>query len=243
MMDQRAASRLRILGIVVVVLFFMFAIPVHERVAVNGEAYQDALAATLAFGIALLLLAEVAPIVKSFKAGGVEFQFTETLGNRFAELETRLTHLELAAAKPERTIKSVQEQARASTPAPALTLPERKKSRWRDDQWKGRFGGLSKSDAFELTAEFRPAGKDTVDILLKVTALKGGTQDLECVEFYLHQSFDPDVIPAVFHDGVAQLSIWAWGGFTVGAWIPCVGVELELDLSELPNAPRVIREL
>lgn len=238
-MDQRAASRLRILGVLVLVLFFMFAIPVHTAFAVNGDAYQDALAATLAFGIALLLLAEIAPIVKSFKAGGIEIQLGESLGNRFADMEKRLTHLELAASKPDRTIQSVQEMAQNSAPAPAIA----RKKRRRDDQWKDRFGGVSKTDAFELTAEFRPAGKDTVDILLKVTALKGGAPDLECVEFYLHESFDPDVIPAVFHDGEAQLSIWAWGGFTVGAWIPCVGVELELDLSELPDAPRVIREL
>jgi hypothetical protein len=242
-MDQRAASRLRILGLVVVVLFFMFAIPVHKAVAVNGEAYQDALAATLAFGIALLLLAEIGPIVKSIKAGGVELQFKETLDTRFAELEKRIMDLELAASKPESTIQQVKEMASENPKPPALIVPERMKKRRRDDQWKGRFGGLSKNQGYELTADFRKAGSDTVDILLKVIAPEGEVSDLERVDFYLHQSFDPDIMPAAFENGVAQLSRWAWGGFTVGAWIPSKGVELELDLAELPNAPRIIREL
>jgi hypothetical protein len=34
----------------------------------------------------------------------------------------------------------------------------------------------------------------------------------------------------------------AWGGFTVGVWIPSETVELELDLAREPDAPRIIRE-
>jgi hypothetical protein len=34
----------------------------------------------------------------------------------------------------------------------------------------------------------------------------------------------------------------ASGGFTVGAWIPSHQVQLELDLAELSDAPRVIKE-
>jgi len=35
----------------------------------------------------------------------------------------------------------------------------------------------------------------------------------------------------------------AWGGFTVGAWLPWRGIELELDLALLEGAPQVVREL
>ena len=232
-MDRSATVRLRILGIVVLILFFMFALPVHQAFAVHGEAYQNALAATLAFGIALLLLAEIAPIVQSFKAGGVEI--TLGVGNRFNEFEKRLTQLELAASSPERTIQDVQGATHKPPPA------HQRKKRRGNDQWKGRFGGKSADQGFELSAEFKKGGSGYVEVLLRVTG--PDNKDLECVEFHLHETFDPDVVPAIFHDGEAQLSVLAWGGFTVGAWIPCVGVELELDLAELPKAPRIIREL
>jgi hypothetical protein len=38
------------------------------------------------------------------------------------------------------------------------------------------------------------------------------------------------------------LRLRAFGGFTVGVWIPSQQVQLELDLAELSDAPRVIKE-
>jgi hypothetical protein len=85
--------------------------------------------------------------------------------------------------------------------------------------------------------------RNFVEIVLRVEApRRTDMQDWECVEFYLHDSFEPDVVPAVFREGVAELSLLAYGGFTVGAWVACTGVELELDLSKIKGAPRMIRE-
>ena len=50
-------------------------------------------------------------------------------------------------------------------------------------------------------------------------------------------------IVAKFVGNTARFSILAYGGFTVGAWIPSRQLQLELDLSEPPGAPQVIREL
>jgi hypothetical protein len=236
-MDKPTIIRLRLLGILVLILFFMFALPVHGSLSLNGDAYQSALAATLAFGIALLLLAEIAPLIKSLKVGGVEIELIDSISSKFNEIGTRLTLLELAASRPERTIQDVQ--ALPHERAPALDRRQRR----RDDQWKGRFGGMAAREGFELTAEFRNAGKSFVEILLRVTAPDGADKELESVEFYLHETFDPAMVPALFHDEEAELSILAYGGFTVGAWIPRLGIELELDLAEMPNAPRIIREL
>jgi len=46
---------------------------------------------------------------------------------------------------------------------------------------------------------------------------------------------------AKFNDGHAELKVTAWGGFTVGLWLPIQQVELELDLAEVPGAPQNIR--
>lgn len=236
-MDRSTTVRLRVLGIVILILFFMFALPVHDIFALRGEAYQDSLAASLAFGIGLLLLAEIAPIVQTFKAGGFEITL---VNNKFSELETRLAELELKLARAEASAApgTIPTELAASKKAPAL---ERRVQR-RNDQWKDRFGGASESGGFKLAADFGKPSNGVVQIFLKVTA-PNQSEDFDCVEFYLHQTFDPDVLPAVFHRGEARLTLLARGGFTVGAWIPCQEVELELDLSELSYAPRIVKEL
>lgn len=225
------------MGIIILILFFMFALPVHEIFALNDEPYQDSLAASLAFGIGLLLLAEIAPIVHSFKAGGFEITL---VNNKFSELETRLAELELKLARAEASLApgAMPAESAALKKAPAL---ERKLKR-RNDQWKGRFGGKSESGGFKLSADFGEPSNGVVQIFLKVSG-PSERQDFDCVEFYLHQTFNPDVLPSVYHGGEARLTLLARGGFTIGAWIPCRQVELELDLSELSYAPRIVKEL
>jgi hypothetical protein len=239
-MDPKSATRLRILGLSVLALFFIFAFPAASAVEHLAEPYKNALATTLAIGIGLLLLAEIGPLITSLKAGGVEIQFGDGLTNKFNEFETRLTHLELAVARPRRGKKEAKPSE--LKPPPALNRRRRRSN----DPWKGRFGERAARDGFRLSAEFKNDSRSSVQILLTVTAEEGRPPaDLELVEFYLHDTFDPDVVPAAFHDGKAELSLLVNGGFTVGAWIPTAGVEgveLELDLAELPNAPQIVRE-
>ncbi|MGP2516569.1 pYEATS domain-containing protein [Yersinia sp. 2545 StPb PI] len=51
----------------------------------------------------------------------------------------------------------------------------------------------------------------------------------------------PSIIKVSFRGRHAQLRIQAWGGFTVGIWIPKANVELECDLSQLERAPSIIK--
>jgi len=236
-MDPGSAKRLRAYGLIVVALFFIFAWPWAAVMATMEAPYKDALATTLAIGIGLLLLAEIAPLIKSLKAGGVEIEFGDSVNSKFTEFETRIVKLEWAAESTERTTKALRLRPIKQPPALARTL------RRPDDPWKGRFGEQAAQKGFALSAEFTNAGKSSVQIVLQVTAPDDEhLQGLECVEFYLHDRFDPAVVPAVFHGGKAKLSLLAYGGFTVGAWIPCSDVELELDLATLPNAPPIVRE-
>lgn len=237
-MDLKASARLRVLGIVVLLgCIVLLIIPnlLHTEVK-----YDQAIAGTLAIGIGLLLLAEVGPLIKSLKAGGLEVEFLDTVTGKFNGLESRIAALEIGSLHPERTaVETAQVIADRPVP-PGLSEP----SRYRDDPQKGRFGSESSRDGFTLSASFRNVTRNFVEIVLEVVAPSGaGMDNLECVQFYLHNSFDPDVVPALFKDGRAELTLIAYGGFTVGAWVACRQVALELDLSKIRGAPRMIRDL
>ena len=234
-MDRAAAFRLRLIGFFVVMICAgLLWLPMFFE----NMSYNDAIAGTLAIGIGLLLLAEVGPLVKTFKAGGMEIEFLDTVNDKFNVLEGRVAALEVQARHPERSPAELSEIAERDPDA--LQRP----IRHQDDPHKGRFGEASEKDGYKLTADFRNISKQFVEVKMTVTAPpNSGLAEADCVKFYLHDSFNPDVVPAVFHGGVAELSVIAYGGFTVGAWIACSDTELELDLSKVKGAPRIIRDL
>lgn len=112
--------------------------------------------------------------------------------------------------------------------------------RFKNDLQKGRFGGKSSRAGFVTTAEFeKTISKNWVRVVLRV---EGPAHDGEEVQFHLHDSFKPPLETRKFKRGAAKLSVTVWGGFTLGVWIPSNAIELELDLSELSDAPRIMRE-
>ena len=125
--------------------------------------------------------------------------------------------------------------------APALSRP----TEVADDANKRRFGGLASRNGYTLSASFTEVERsDWVRVELAVTADASQTPNYtDTVEFFLHPTFNPSRMQATFCGHSASLSVKAWGGFTVGAWLPKSQTELECDLAELPDAPRIIREL
>jgi hypothetical protein len=119
---------------------------------------------------------------------------------------------------------------------PALSRP----IKFRDDLNKGRFGGKSKVDGYSLEATFGRGASSWVKINFVVRKPEG--TDASEVEYFLHDSFDPDRLTIPFKDGVAEFSTLAYGGFTVGVWIAQAKIELELDLTRVRGAPRTILE-
>lgn len=108
-----------------------------------------------------------------------------------------------------------------------------------DDPQKGRFGGLASRQGYSAQAEFtETTSRSWTRIMMLV---EGPTFDGDEVLFYLHDSFPKAVRRAYFQRGTARTTVTAWGGFTVGIWLPHQQVELELDLAVLPNAPKMIR--
>lgn len=127
------------------------------------------------------------------------------------------------------------------TDCPALKRPPGPS----EDPNLGRFGGASVKDGFRLDARFSgPSDGDDVTVSLTVTAERGVHVPPGSVAWFcLHPTFPWRWVKVLFGDGRAALSVQAWGGFTVGVWLPESRVELEADLSILPDAPHIIREL
>jgi hypothetical protein len=112
-----------------------------------------------------------------------------------------------------------------------------------DDPNKGRFGGEESRGGFRLMASFEPtASRDRAIVVLNVEAESSAKVGLgDFAWFVLHPTFSPPVLKVAFRGNRARLRIWAWGGFTVGVWVPKADVELECDLSRLEGAPKIIR--
>ena len=127
-----------------------------------------------------------------------------------------------------------------SHPIPAFARPPGP----HDDPNKGRFGGTAERDGYRLSATFeRGKNRSRVLVQLVVEATPSAKISLgDFAWFVLHPTFSPPKLKVAFRGSRARLRIQTWGGFTVGVWLPNSNVELECDLSALPDAPALIRE-
>lgn len=108
-----------------------------------------------------------------------------------------------------------------------------------DDPQRGRFGGLSNQNGFRLAAHFGPVRDDHVEATLTIHAPQ--SLDGQSAWLFLHDTFQPQETKAYFHGKRCQIDLRIWGGFTVGAWLPVQGIELELNLASLVRAPSIVR--
>ena len=143
----------------------------------------------------------------------------------------------LSEEPPEK--RQARQDASAPADAPALGRPPGPQ----DDPNLGRFGGLSAREGFHLSAHFPEDSTKYVPVRITVTAGKDAALEVgDSVWLCLHPTFRPQWLRLYFNGRIATQTVRAWGGFTVGAWLPRQGTELECDLSKLPGAPKVIRE-
>jgi hypothetical protein len=239
-MSDAAASRLRQFGFLALLLALLALIVL---VSTRGELEKidvgAMILAMLAAGFGLLLISEVGPSLASIKAGDIEATFVSTAGDKFLKLEERVAKLELHATATSPLEKTAAASGQSVDP-PAFQRPKTVS----DDQWKGRFGGKARVGDFRLRSEFRHASARFVEIVMIVDHL--GSDSIPqgtTAQFYLHETFDTAMVPAQFAEGTASVSVIAYGGFTVGVWLPLQQIELELDLSQVTGAPRIVREL
>lgn len=115
-----------------------------------------------------------------------------------------------------------------------------------DDPNKGQFGGQPKANGrvLEATVQAMSDQMDLCKVVLKVSSTDPSRKPLTGrVVFHLHPTFVRQEFPVNVNDqGVAELTLTAWGAFTVGAVADDGETRLELDLAELPDAPKKFRE-
>ncbi len=171
---------------------------------------------------------------------GAVTELALALGLPASQLRRRLTRAssELAAADPTQPTPAARSRTQDVDPSRAPGLARRITRP--DDPQKGRFGGEARIGNFELSACF--GEKDPKTWATITLCVKGPAPDGEEVQFHLHDSFKPPLEREKFKRGRAKLEVTAYGGFTVGAWLPSRQIELELDLARLENAPRIVRE-
>jgi hypothetical protein len=126
------------------------------------------------------------------------------------------------------------EQVALPSPGAPLASPAPDQS----DPNKGQFGGSAEKSERRLSATLaRDAQKpDWFDITLTVATTNPARPLPSQVTFHLHPSFRNPVRTVAVSGGVAQLSLRAYGAFTVGVEVPdALPGRLELDLAQLPG--------
>lgn len=190
--------------------------------------------------LALALVALVLPnIAKAKLPGGVEIELGVAMAvnsstNKLRTLEAKLTRVSKAEGESTLTVEESSEEDQ----------PKLGPVKFGDDPQRGRFGGKSEVNGLVLSASFEELGsKNLVRAFIRVVPKDDHPLTRE-VHFYLHDTFKPDEVVVAPFEGVASLDLLAYGGFTVGAWIPeRDGTLLELDLSKVKGAPRIIRDV
>ncbi|MCB0721838.1 MAG: hypothetical protein KDC42_06010 [Ignavibacteriae bacterium] len=115
----------------------------------------------------------------------------------------------------------------------------------RGDRQKNQWGGKSERNGRILTGRVydKKINEPYYNIVLEVKSVEPEKKPLEgVVIFYLHESFPNNTVIKKVKDGVARLTTYAYGAFTVGAVCDDGRTWLELDLAELEDAPQDFRE-
>lgn len=113
------------------------------------------------------------------------------------------------------------------------------------DPEKGQWGGLSAANDRVVTAQVHQTSwnEKYYEIFLEVKSTNPSKPLTGQVIFHLHPSFPNPIMPVMTANGVAKLRLVGRGAFTVGVETDSQVNKLEIDLSQLPDAPARFKEL
>jgi hypothetical protein len=162
------------------------------------------------------------------------------------KLKTLKAHLDddaPRAGRPRRTRKTKKSRARrrAELKAQVLLGGEKRPASPHDPQ-KNQWGGSPDANGRTLSATVKKLDKTWFEINLKVRSDRGAPALSKPVTFHLHSSFSEPLRVVKPEDGVATLRLVAYGAFTVGVEADDGKTRLELDLSQVDDAPRSFRQ-
>jgi hypothetical protein len=168
----------------------------------------------------------------------------------FGDYKVEFAQTRQIAADAKVTAENAQATALRGGTGPHATLtkhgePAPQPGTAHDDPWKGVFGGEPIANGRRIDAKVEPLGVDgqLFTVRLRVTSTTPSRPMGDAVQFFLHPSFGNDrPVVAVGPSGAAELVLRAYGAFTVGVLADNGETRLELDLAELPHAPRAFRE-
>ncbi|HEX6429221.1 MAG TPA: pYEATS domain-containing protein, partial [Niastella sp.] len=103
-----------------------------------------------------------------------------------------------------------------------------------NDLQKNRWGGQAANNSKQLTATVTPKN-DSHEVTLTIQSLTGPPLNGE-VAFFLHDSFDKEIVYGKAIDGKATCVLNSYEAFTVGAYT-ADGTTLELDLNQVTGFP------
>ncbi len=111
-----------------------------------------------------------------------------------------------------------------------------------EDLNKGKYGGKREVNNRRLDATVEQSGDEWYNVKMSVVSTDSRKPLTGTVTFVLHETFqNPKQVVNVV-DGVAKLSVFAWGAFTIGAITDDGQTKLELDLSKDIDAPQKFKE-
>jgi hypothetical protein len=154
------------------------------------------------------------------------------------KLKTLKAHLEADVPPPHaRSSRRAKTKKRAARPRAKATTQV-----LLGDPQKGRWGGSADANGRTLSARVKKVDRTWFEIKLKVQQDRGAPPLSKPVTFHLHDSFSEPLRVVKPEDGVATLRLVAYGAFTVGVEADDGKTRLELDLSQLDDAPRSFRK-
>jgi hypothetical protein len=103
----------------------------------------------------------------------------------------------------------------------------------------GKFGGRAVRNGRALRAIIEPSetGKQLYRIYLTVSSTVRDRPLVGMVTFHLHPTFREPVVSRPVENGIASLTLIAYGAFTVGVTADGGATQLELNLADNPDAP------
>jgi ABC-type glycerol-3-phosphate transport system permease component len=112
-----------------------------------------------------------------------------------------------------------------------------------EDPQKGKWGGTTVTNGKIITARVSESkiSKDYFNINLEVKSTDDKKTLTGDVTFYLHPTFRNQNPTVAAVNGVATLNLLAWGAFTVGVSCDNGDTKLEIDLSEINDAPTLFK--